>query len=116
MLPPQAVFFTLLLYQVALELTRFLASFEAQPIGLAHLISRVLRMTIKASGMIVAIILDAVQGVHDALQDIDASTSNVGITLAVLDQCAYFCTSVGELSVDVVDSHLRAPPRDLELQ
>ena len=60
--------------------------------------------------------LDAVQGVHDALQDIDASTSNVGITLAVLDQCAYFCTSVGELSVDVVDSHLRAPPRDLELQ
>ena len=61
-------------------------------------------MTIKASRMIVAIILDAVQGVHDALQDLDASTSNVGIRLAVLDQCTYFCASCCELGIDIVES------------
>ena len=67
-------------------------------------------MSIKASGMIVAIVLDAVQGVHDALQDLDAPATNVGISLAVLDQCAYFCTSCCELGIDIVESHLRAPP------
>ena len=63
-------------------------------------------MTIKASGMIVAIVLDAVQGVHDALQDLDAPTTNVGISLSVLDQCPYFCASGCELGIDIIDSHL----------
>ena len=61
-------------------------------------------MPIKASRMIVAIVLDGVQGVHNALQDLDAPATNVGITLAVLDQRANFCASVSELGVDVVDN------------